>query len=53
MLLTDGVNEPENEDVGGQYREFEAIPEIPDYQQQFAEDADGGMMRDHGINWSS
>ena len=53
VLLTDGVNEPENEDVGGQYREFEAIPEIPDCQQEFAEDADGGTMRDRGMNWSS
>ena len=50
--MLDGVNEPENEDVGGQYCEFEAIPEIPDCQQEFAEDADRGTMRDHGINWS-
>ena len=50
MLLTDGVNELENEDVGGQYCEFEAIPEIPYCQQVFAEDADGGIMRDRRIN---
>jgi len=50
VLLTDGVNEPENEDVGGQYREFEAIPEILNCQQEFAEDADRGTMRDRGIN---
>jgi hypothetical protein len=31
------VNEPENEDVGGEYREFDA--EEPDCQQEFA---DGG-----------
>jgi len=40
VLLTDGVNEPENEDIGGQYCEFEAIPEIPDCQQEFLEDAE-------------
>jgi hypothetical protein len=34
------VNEPENEDVGGEYCEFDA--EEPDCQQEFAEDADGG-----------
>jgi hypothetical protein len=34
------VNEPENEDVGGEYREFDA--EYPDGQQEFVEDADGG-----------
>jgi hypothetical protein len=34
------VNKPENEDVGGEYGEFDA--EEPDYQQEFAEDADGG-----------
>jgi hypothetical protein len=34
------VNEPENEDVGGEYREFDA--KEPDCQQEFAEDADGG-----------
>jgi hypothetical protein len=34
------VNEPENEDVGGKYREFDA--EELDYQQEFTEDADGG-----------
>jgi hypothetical protein len=34
------VNELENEDVGGEYREFDA--EKPDCQQEFAEDADGG-----------
>jgi hypothetical protein len=28
--LADGVNEPENEDVGGEYREFDA--EKPDCQ---------------------
>jgi hypothetical protein len=33
------VNEPENEDVGGEYREFDA--EDPDGQQEFAEDTDG------------
>lgn len=40
VFLADGVNEPENEDVGGEYREFDA--EDPDGQQEFAEDADGG-----------
>ena len=39
-VLADEVNEPENEDVGGQYREFDA--EDPNYQQEFAKDADGG-----------
>jgi hypothetical protein len=39
VLLADGVNEPENEDVGGEYREFDA--EEPDCEQEFAEDADG------------
>jgi hypothetical protein len=34
------VNEPENEDVGGEYREFN--PEDPNYEQEFAEDADKG-----------
>jgi hypothetical protein len=34
------VNEPEDKDVGGEYREFHA--EDPDCQQEFAEDADGG-----------
>jgi hypothetical protein len=34
------VNEPENEDVGGEYREFDA--EELDCQQEFLEDADGG-----------
>jgi hypothetical protein len=33
------VNEPENEDVGGEYIEFDA--EDPDSQQEIAEDADG------------
>jgi hypothetical protein len=23
-ILADGVNEPENEDIGGEYREFDA-----------------------------
>jgi len=39
-ILADGVNEPENADVGDEYREFDA--EDPDCQQEFAEDADGG-----------
>jgi hypothetical protein len=34
------VNEPENEDIEGEYCEFDA--EDPDGQQEFAEDADGG-----------
>ena len=34
------MNEPENADVGDEYREFDA--EDPDCQQEFAEDADGG-----------
>jgi hypothetical protein len=34
------VNEPENKDVGGEYRKFDA--EKPDCQQEFLEDADGG-----------
>jgi hypothetical protein len=34
------VNEPEKEDVGGEYREFDA--EDPGCQQEFAEDTDGG-----------
>jgi hypothetical protein len=34
------VNERENEDVGGEYREFDA--EDPDCQQEFLEDADRG-----------
>jgi hypothetical protein len=34
------VNELENEDVGDEYREFDA--EESDCQQEFAEDADGG-----------
>jgi hypothetical protein len=34
------VNEPENEDVGGEYCEFDA--EEPDCQQKFTEDADRG-----------
>ena len=34
------MNEPENENVGDEYREFDA--EDPDCQQKFAEDADGG-----------
>jgi hypothetical protein len=33
------VNEPKNEDVGGEYCEFDA--KDPDGQQEFAEDADG------------
>ena len=32
------MNEPENENVGDEYREFDA--EDPDCQQEFAEDAD-------------
>jgi hypothetical protein len=39
-LLADGANEPENEDVGGEYREFDAADQ--DDQQEFAEDVDGG-----------
>jgi hypothetical protein len=34
------VNKPEDEDVGGEYREFDA--ENPNYRQEFLEDADGG-----------
>jgi hypothetical protein len=34
------VNEPENEDAGDEYREFDA--EEPNRQQEFAEDDDGG-----------
>jgi hypothetical protein len=34
------VNKPENKDVEGEYREFDA--EDLDCQQEFAEDADGG-----------
>jgi hypothetical protein len=34
------VNEPKNENVRGEYREFNA--EDPDCQQEFLEDADGG-----------
>jgi hypothetical protein len=34
------VNESENEDAGGEYREFDA--EEPDCQQKFSEDPDGG-----------
>jgi hypothetical protein len=34
------VNEPENEDVRGEYRKFDV--EEPDCQQEFAEDTDGG-----------
>jgi hypothetical protein len=34
------VNEPENEDVRDEYREFDA--EDSDGQQEFAEDTDGG-----------
>jgi hypothetical protein len=36
------VNEPEHRDVGGEYREFNA--EEPDYQQEFAKDADRGKF---------
>ena len=39
-ILADGVNEPENADVGDEYREFDA--EDPDCQQECTEDADGG-----------
>jgi hypothetical protein len=35
-VLDDGVNEPENEDVRGENREFD--PEDPNYQQEFAKD---------------
>jgi hypothetical protein len=38
-FLADGVNEPENEYVGGKYREFDT--EDSDCQQEFLEDADG------------
>ncbi|CAD6265149.1 unnamed protein product [Miscanthus lutarioriparius] len=38
--LADGVNEPEDEDAGGEYREFD--PKDPNFQQEFAEDVDGG-----------
>jgi hypothetical protein len=34
------VNKPENEDVGGEYREFDT--KDPDSQQEFAEDANEG-----------
>jgi hypothetical protein len=34
------VNEPQNEDNGGEYHEFDA--EDPDCQREFAEDTDGG-----------
>jgi hypothetical protein len=34
------VNESENEDVRGEYREFNT--KEPNYQQEFAEDADRG-----------
>jgi hypothetical protein len=34
------VNEPENEDVEGEYHEFDA--EDPDGQQEFTEDTDEG-----------
>jgi hypothetical protein len=34
------VNEPEDDDVEGEYREFNA--EDTDYQQEFLEDIDGG-----------
>jgi hypothetical protein len=34
------VNEPENEDVRGEYHEFDA--EDPDCQQEFLEDTDRG-----------
>jgi hypothetical protein len=37
------VNELQNEDVGGEYREFDA--EDPDCQQEFLDDADGGKSR--------
>ena len=36
----DGVNEPENEDVRDEYREFDA--EDPNCQKEFLEDAHGG-----------
>jgi hypothetical protein len=34
------VNEPENEDIGNEYRKFDT--EDLNYQQEFLEDADGG-----------
>ena len=39
-VLADGVNEPEDEDAGGEYREFD--PKDPNFRQEFAEDVDGG-----------
>ena len=39
-ILAKGVNEPENADVGDEYREFDT--EDPDCQQEFAKDTDGG-----------
>ena len=38
-ILADGVNKPENENVGDEYHEFDV--ENPDCQQEFAKDADG------------
>jgi hypothetical protein len=40
VLLADGVNELENEDVRGECHEFHA--DDPDCWQEFAADADGG-----------
>ena len=34
------MNEPENKDVGGEYRKFD--PEEPNYEQEFTKDAGGG-----------
>jgi hypothetical protein len=34
------VHEPENENIGDEYHKFDA--ENPNYQHEFAEDADGG-----------
>jgi hypothetical protein len=42
------VNEPEDEDVGGEYREFDA--EDPDYQREFLEDVDGGKSNQFPFN---
>jgi hypothetical protein len=39
-FLVDGVSEPENEDVGGEYHEFDT--EDLDCQQEFLEDTNGG-----------
>ena len=39
-VLADGLNKPEDEDVGGEYRDFDAGD--PNNRREFAEDADGG-----------